>query len=74
MANWEEAIMTYQNYLNYHALHEFTEARRDELLEEAQIERLRSRGALSAVIREPANLLLHPAQALAALILSIIQR
>lgn len=71
---WEEAVMTYQNYLNYHALKEFGESKRAELLKEAENERLRPETALSRNFPDHAYLLLRPAQALAALIFGIFQR
>lgn len=74
MEPWEELIMTYQNYLNYHALKEFGESRRAELLKVAEDERLRPESNHSRSISSQVNFLLQSAQAFAALILSIIQR
>lgn len=74
MQDWEEAIMTYQNYLNYYAWETFSKTRRFELLKEVEDERLRSRSGMNAQHRDQIKLLLQPAHILSTIILNILRR
>lgn len=70
----EEAAMNYQDYLNQAALQEFCCDRREALLKEAEEERLLAAGRVVKNRRVQVHNLLQAVQAVAALVVGVLER